>query len=81
MSLNQLVDSRDVWFTLFEMLEMGKLNRYDHFKDYDRSVYEDTLDLSEKIALEQFYPSNSFRKANSWPWSRTPPRSSRRCSR
>ena len=55
MSLNQLVDSCDVRFTLFEMLEMGKLNRYDHFKDYDRSVYEETLDLAEKIALEQFY--------------------------
>ncbi len=58
MSLNQLVDSRDVRFTLFEMLEMDKLNRYDFFKDYDRSVYEDTLELAEKIALQQFYTSN-----------------------
>ena len=58
MSLNQLVDSRDVRFIMFEMLEMEKLNRYDHFKDYDRSVYEDTLNLAEKIALEQFYTSN-----------------------
>jgi alkylation response protein AidB-like acyl-CoA dehydrogenase len=59
MSLNQLVDSRDVRFIMFEMLEMEKLNRFDRFKDFDRSVYEDTLDLAEKIALEQFYPSNS----------------------
>lgn len=59
MSLNPLVDSRDVRFTMFEMLEVDKLNRFDHFKDYDRSVYEDTLELAEKIALAQFYPSNS----------------------
>ena len=59
MSLNQLVDSRDVRFTLFEMLEIEKLNRFDHFKDYDRSVYEDTLELAEKIAIQQFYPSNA----------------------
>jgi len=58
MSLNQLVDSRDVRFTMFEMLELEKLNRFDRFKDFDRSVYEDTLDLAEKIALELFYPSN-----------------------
>jgi alkylation response protein AidB-like acyl-CoA dehydrogenase len=59
MSLNQLVDSRDVRFIMFEMLELEKLNRFDRFKDFDRSIYEDTLDLAEKIALEQFYPSNS----------------------
>ena len=59
MSLNQLVDSRDVRFTLFEMLELEKLNRFDHFKDYDRSVYEDTLELAEKIAIQLFYPSNA----------------------
>ena len=58
MALNQLVDSRDVSFTLFEMLEVEKLNRYDYFKEFDRSVYEDTLKLAEEIALEQFYPSN-----------------------
>ena len=59
MSLNPLVDSRDVRFVLFEMLEMEKLNRFDHFSDFDRSVYEDMLNLAEKIALEQFYTSNS----------------------
>ncbi len=58
MSLNPLVDSRDVRFTIFEMLELEKLNRFDQFKDFDRSVYEETLNLAERIALEQFYPSN-----------------------
>ncbi|MDO9515152.1 MAG: acyl-CoA dehydrogenase family protein, partial [Syntrophales bacterium] len=59
MSLNPLVDSRDVRFVLFELLELEKLNRYDNFQDFDRSVYEDTLELAEKIALELYYPSNA----------------------
>jgi alkylation response protein AidB-like acyl-CoA dehydrogenase len=58
MSLNPLVDSRDVRFTLFELLEMEKLNRFENFKDFDRSMYEDTLELAEKIAIDQFYKSN-----------------------
>jgi len=64
MSLNQLVDSRDVRFTLFEMLELEKLSRFDRFKEIDRSVYEDTLELAEQIAIEQFYPSNRDGDAN-----------------
>lgn len=59
MSLNQLIDSRDVRFTLFEMLELEKLSRFEMFKDFDRTVYEDTLELAEKIAVQQFYPSNA----------------------
>ena len=59
MSLNPLVDSRDVRFIMFEMLELEKLNRFDRFKDFDRSVYEDTLSLAEKIAIDQFYSSNA----------------------
>ena len=59
MSLNPLVDSRDVRFVLFEMLEMEKLNRFESFKEFDRTMYEDTLDLAEKIAVDQFYSSNA----------------------
>jgi len=53
MSLNPLVDSRDVRFILFELLELEKLNRFEKYKDFDRSAYEDTLELAEKIALDQ----------------------------
>src|SRR4030066_425360 len=59
MSLNSLVDSRDVRFVLFEMLELEKLNRFEKFKEFDRSMYEDTLELAEKIAIAQFYSSNA----------------------
>ena len=58
MSFNSLVDTRDQRFVLFELLELDKLDRYEQFQDYDRSIYEDTLDLAEKIAIEAFYPSN-----------------------
>ncbi|MDD5169454.1 MAG: acyl-CoA dehydrogenase [Syntrophales bacterium] len=59
MSLNPLVDSRDVRFVLFEMLGLDKLSRYERFLELDRDVLEDTLNLAEQIAVEQFYTSNS----------------------
>lgn len=57
MSLNPLIDSRDVRFVLFEMLGVDKLNRFDYFSGFDREVFEDTLNLAEKMAVEQFYPT------------------------
>lgn len=59
MALNQLVDSRDVRFVLYEMLELEKLSKYPKYADFDRDIYEDTLELAEKIAINYFYPSNS----------------------
>jgi len=59
MSLNPLVDSRDVRFVLFEMLGLDKINRFEHFAGFDQSVFEDTLQLAEKIAMAHFYPTNS----------------------
>ncbi len=59
MSLNPLVDSRDVRFVLFEMLEIDKLSRYDRFSGLDKDVLEETLNLAEQIAVEQFYSSNA----------------------
>lgn len=60
MPLNPLVDSRDVRFVLFELLETNKLNKLPQFSDFDREVYEDTLELAEKIAVNQFYPCNEI---------------------
>ena len=59
MSLNPLVDSRDVRFVLFEMLGFDKINRFEHFAGLDKDVFEDTLNLAEKIAVAQFYASNA----------------------
>lgn len=59
MALNPLVDSRDVRFVLFEMLESEKLLKYPNFSHLDRDTFESTLDLCEKIAVNHFYPSNA----------------------
>ncbi len=59
MSLNPLVDTRDSRFVLFEMLQVDKLAAYEAFSGFDRDTYEATLDLAEKIAVEQVYPANT----------------------
>jgi len=59
MALNKLVDSRDIRFVLFEMLETESLQSFEKFADYDRDMYEDTLALAEKMAVEEVYPVNS----------------------
>ncbi|HDQ04652.1 MAG TPA: acyl-CoA dehydrogenase [Deltaproteobacteria bacterium] len=59
MSLNPLIDSRDVRFVLFEVLEADKLSQYEKFSAFDRDTYEATLDLAEELAVEQLYPANA----------------------
>ena len=59
MALNPLVDSRDVRFVLFELLEAEKLLKYSAFSHLDKDTFDSTLDLAEKIAVNYFYPSNA----------------------
>lgn len=59
MPSNPLVDSRDVRFVLFEMLGLEALSSYPRFAAHDRDVYEDTLNLAERVAVQYFYPSNA----------------------
>ncbi len=60
MAKNQLVDSRDVRFVLYEMLGVDSLNeKFSQYAEYDRDIYEDTLNLAETIAVDMFQPSNS----------------------
>ncbi len=58
MALNPLVDSRDVRFVLFEMLEVDKLTRYKKFADFDKDMFEEVLSLAERIAVGLIYPAN-----------------------
>jgi len=57
--LNQLVDTRDVKFVLFDLLEVDKLNKFPKFEAFDRDTFESTVDLAEQIAVEQIYPTNA----------------------
>jgi alkylation response protein AidB-like acyl-CoA dehydrogenase len=60
MALNKLVDSRDLRFVLFELLEIDKLgDKYPKYTGQDRETYEEFLNLSERLAIEQIYPINS----------------------
>ncbi|MBN1665308.1 MAG: acyl-CoA dehydrogenase [Deltaproteobacteria bacterium] len=58
MALNPLLDSRDLRFALFEVLDADKLSQYEKFADFDRDMFEATLELAEQIAVEQVYPAN-----------------------
>ncbi len=53
-----LIDNRDLRFTLFEFLELEKMNVYERFRQFDRNIYEETIRLAEKIAVEQVFPAN-----------------------
>jgi len=60
MALNPIIDTRDVRFVLFEMLEVDRLNeKYSKYADYDRDIYEEILSLAERIAVEKIYPANT----------------------
>ena len=55
--LNPIVDSRDVRFVLFEMLEAEKLLKFPIFAEFDRDTFEATVDLAEQISVEMIYPT------------------------
>ena len=59
MALNPIVDSRDVRFILFELLEADKLTQYEKYSAFDKDMFEDVLNLAETIAVEQVYPINA----------------------
>ncbi|MFH0976051.1 MAG: acyl-CoA dehydrogenase [Spirochaetota bacterium] len=59
MAVNPIIDSRDVRFILFEMLEIDSLTKHQKFADFDRDTFDSVLDLAETIAVEQVYPANS----------------------
>ena len=61
MASNPLVDSRDMRFVLFEMLQADRLTSHEKFSMFDRDMFESTLDLAEKIAVERVYPANCGR--------------------
>ncbi len=58
MALNPIIDSRDVRFILFEMLKVDQLNKFEAFADFDKDIFEEILNLAEKIAVGKVYPVN-----------------------
>jgi len=56
MAKNLLVDMKDVQFVLYEMLKIHDLAHFEKFSGYDREIFQDTLNLAEKIAWDKMYP-------------------------
>jgi len=54
--LNPLVNSRDVRFVLYDMLKLEHLLDYNKYSDFDRTMFDATLELMEKVAVEQLLP-------------------------
>ena len=60
MAINPIVDSRDVRFILFEMLEIQNLTKFEKFSEFDKDTFEDVINLAENIAVQKVYPINSI---------------------
>jgi len=43
--LNKLIDTRDIRFVLFEMLEVDKLCEHNEFSQADREILEKVIEL------------------------------------
>lgn len=65
---NPLIDSRDIRYVLFEMLNVESLASFEKFSSFDRDTFEDVLDLVEKIAVQECYPrfAEADRDGCSW---------------
>src|SRR4030042_6073079 len=60
MGLNLLVDSRDVRFVLFELLHIDRLGeKYSQYSDFDRDIYDEMLNLAERIAVDEIYSAGN----------------------
>ena len=57
MALNPLVDSRDVRFVLYEMMDVEGLTKFEKYADFDKDMFEDMLNLAETMAVEEIYPT------------------------
>ena len=55
--LNPLVDTRDVKFVIFELLEVDKMTKYPAFADFDHDTFDATIDLAEQVCFEVLFPT------------------------
>jgi alkylation response protein AidB-like acyl-CoA dehydrogenase len=53
-----LLDRRNLSFLLYEWLEVERLTERDRYADHSRVVFDDVLELAERIAVDRFAPHN-----------------------
>ncbi len=66
--LNPIVDTRDVKFVLFELLEADKLTKFECYQDFDHDTFEATIDLAEQISYDVIYPTAEDADKNPAKW-------------
>jgi hypothetical protein len=66
--LNPIVDTRDVKFVLFELLEADKLTKFECYQDFDHDTFEATVDLAEQISVDVIYPTAEDADKNPAKW-------------
>jgi alkylation response protein AidB-like acyl-CoA dehydrogenase len=52
-----LVNTRDLRFVLYEMLDIEKLTRYEYFADHSRETFDTAMDAAYKLAREVCWPA------------------------
>jgi butyryl-CoA dehydrogenase len=58
MSASPLIDRRHLEFMLYTLLDVERLTRYPRFAEHGREVFDATLELAHRIAIERFLPHN-----------------------
>ena len=53
---NPLIDTRDVRFVLYEILNIDSLTSFEKYSGFDHDTFEATLDLIESIAVKECHP-------------------------
>lgn len=51
-------DKRDMEFVLFDQLKVQDVCKYERYEDYDREIFESTIESAIKMATEQLAPAN-----------------------
>jgi alkylation response protein AidB-like acyl-CoA dehydrogenase len=57
---NNLTDLRDVRFVLYEQLDVEQLCRAERFQDHSKETFDMILDAAERLAVDEFAPTNSI---------------------
>jgi len=52
-----LVNTRDIRFVLYEMLDVEKLTQYEYYGDHSRETFDTVLDTAYKVAREVCWPA------------------------
>ncbi len=56
MALNNLVDTRDVQFVLYELLNVEKMTEFPRYAEFDKDTFDATIELAEQIAMDVIFP-------------------------